>query len=264
MTVKAPSVVLLDIETSPILGYTWTTYEANVLKVVEPSKIISVAWKELHDASVTVKAICDYKGYKKGLVNDKALIEEVWTVLDRADVVVAHHGDAFDIKKLNSRFVYHGLAAPSSYKSIDTLKIAKRRFKFDSNSLNNLGQYLGVGKKLENGGFGLWLRCLEDGEIEAWNLMKEYNAQDVTLLEQVYLRLRPYIDNHPNISAFLDKPEGDVSISCPTCLSNNVVKRGFSVTRTGRKQRYQCQDCASWSSGSYQRSKTPILSGDED
>lgn len=254
---------LIDIETSPIIGYTWGTYQQNVLKIIEPTKIISVSWKYLHEDIVTVKTIADYKGYKPGVIDDKKLVEEVWKVLDDADVVIGHHSDRFDIPKLNARFVWHGLNAPSKYATVDTKKVASRYFKFDSNSLNNLGQYLNLGKKIENGGFSLWVDCIA-GSKDAWKKMAEYNAQDVLLLEKVYLALRPYIENHPSLTLFSKNPEDAVDCTCPTCLSKNVTRRGFSTTRTGRKQRYQCSDCGSWSSGPFQRSKIQLSSDDFD
>lgn len=247
-----PNIILLDIETSPITAYTWGTFDQNVLKILEPSKIISCAWKELHSDAVTVKGLDDYKGYRHGVIDDKKLVQEVWSVLDKADIVIAHHGDAFDIKKLNARFVWHGLAAPSFYKTVDTKKVASRYFRFDSNSLNNLAGYLNLGNKVETGGFDLWVQCIA-GDKEAWRHMKDYNAQDVVLLEKVYLKLRPFMENHPNLNILSTKPKS--GIICPTCLSDKVTKRGFSSTRTGKKQRYQCQSCSSWSSGPYEKIK---------
>lgn len=238
-------------------------FDARILKAVEPTKVISVAWKELHEPTVKVKSIFDYKSYKKGSVDDGDLIRDTWKVIDRADILIGHHSDAFDLKKLNSRFVYHGLTAPSSYKSIDTKKVASRYFAFDSNSLNNLGKYFGVGEKVKNGGFDLWMECIEEGDPAAWKLMKEYNAQDVSLLEKVYLKLRPFIANHPNLSAVAGEGAPAVGIVCPTCQSPNVQKRGFSATRTGRRQRYQCQDCFAWSSGGFER-VSGILSPSEE
>lgn len=255
-----PVINLIDIETSPITGYVWETYKANVLKILEPSKILSVSWKELHSDEIKVKSIADYKGYKKGIIDDEKLVKEAWKILDESDIIIAHYGDAFDLKKLNARFIYYGLNAPSFYKSIDTKKCASKYFAFDSNSLNNLGQYLNLGKKVENGGFSLWSKCIE-GDIEAWKLMKEYNSQDVLLLEKVYLALRPFMENHPNLNVVVDNPKDDPS--CPTCLSDDVIKRGFSTTRTGRKQRYQCNSCGSWSSGPYVKVKS-VLSNNDD
>lgn len=258
---KKARVILLDIESSPLTGYTWATYDTSVLKILEPSKILSVAWKDLHDKETVCKTISDYKGYKKGIIDDEKLVREIHKVLDDADVVIAHHGDRFDLPKLNARFVYYGLTAPSTYKSIDTKKVASRYFKFDSNSLNNLGAYLNIGKKVENGGFDLWVRCIA-GDAAAWELMRKYNIQDVVLLEEVYLKLRPFMENHPNLG-LLSGTETDNS--CPTCQSTDVVKRGFSVTRTGKKQRFQCNDCGSWSSGKFEKSSLKsILVSDDD
>lgn len=256
-----PKVLLFDVETSPIQGYTWTTWDANVLKILEPSKVISIAWKWLGEDEVFCKTIADYKGYKKGVINDEKLIKEAWDLLDQADVTVGHHSDAFDIKKLNARFIYYSLGAPSPYKSIDTKKSASKYFKLDSNSLNNIGQYLNLGKKVENSGFSLWDKCI-NGELEAWSLMKEYNIGDVILLEKIYLALRPFIQNHPNLGLIAGN---EYKESCPSCQSEDVSKRGFSVTRTGKRQRFQCNSCGAWSQGTFQKAKsTNILFNESD
>lgn len=244
-------ITLFDIETSPIKGYTWGIYDQNVLKVIEPSKIICAAWKDLNEKEVHCKALCDYKGYKPNVLDDQSMVEELWTVLDESDVVVAHNGDAFDIKKLNSRFISLGMKAPSAYKTVDTLKASKKHFRFDANSLDYLGGYLEEGTKMANGGFETWVKCMA-GDMTAWAKMKKYNVQDIKLLENIYLRLRPFMDNHPNLNLFGDRPAKGELI-CGTCQSTNTAKRGFSITLAGRKQRFQCNDCGSWSSGAYQR-----------
>jgi DNA polymerase elongation subunit (family B) len=257
--VSKPKIILLDIETSPITAYTWRAFDDNALKILEFSKVMSVAWKELGKEDISCKTLLDYKGYKKGELDDEKLVREAWKVLDEADIVIAHHGDRFDLPKLNARFVYYGLSAPSSYKSIDTKKAASKYFRFDSNSLNNLGAYLNLGAKIENGGFSLWDRCIQ-GDKAAWTAMKEYNVQDVLLLEKVYLALRPFMESHPNLNAIVGDPKSE---SCPSCLSTDVIKRGFSITRTGRKQRFQCNACGSWSSGPFERVKNILVSDDE-
>ncbi len=245
-----PKITLLDIESSPITGYTWQTYDTSVLKILEPSKILSIAWKDLGNRTCNVAAISDYPKYKPGEINDRELVLQAWRILDEADVVVAHHGKKFDLPKLNAAFIRHGLLAPSSYQVVDTKQAASKYFKFDSNSLNNLGQYLGVGQKVQNGGFDLWVRCIA-GDPQAWNLMKRYNKQDVILLEEVYNKLLPYIENHPNLNLVAGTED-----NCPSCQSEDLVKRGFSFTKTGSRQRYQCNSCGSWSSGPFQRSKS--------
>lgn len=130
-----------------------------------------------------------------------------------------------------------GLPPPAPYKQLDTKKIAKKYFSFTSNKLDDLGRYLGIGQKLDTGGYGLWLGC-EEGDPKAWKKMKRYNKQDVVLLEEVYLKLRPWIANHPAV---------DNRDNCPKCNSANMQKRGYGFNKTSKYQRFQCMDCGGWS-----------------
>lgn len=228
-------------------------YDTNVLAVVEPVKVICCAWKELGDKEVQVRALPDYDNYVGGVVDDLRLVTDLWNVLDKADVVIAHNGDSFDIKVLNARFIANGLHAPSVYKSIDTLKVAKKYFKFNNNTLNELGQYLHEGKKAPTGGFETWTKCMA-GDETAWDRMKKYNVQDITLLQRVYLRLRPYMSNHPNLN-LIAPPKTKSECPCSACQSTKTSKRGFAITKAGRYQRYQCNDCGSWTSGPYEKAK---------
>ena len=246
---------MIDIETSPLLGYSWEIWQTNILKVIEPVKIICAAWKFLGDKDIQVRALPDYDDYRPKDLLDRQLVQELWGLLDAADIVVAHNGNAFDLKILNARFIAHGLNAPSSYHSIDTLKAARKYFKFTSNKLDSLGEYLDEGRKVSTGGFDLWFKCM-DGDPEAWAVMRHYNAGDIELLERIYLRLRPFISNHPNLNAIEGKELSKNEVSCQVCQSTNTVKRGFSTTKLGRYQRYQCNECASWFSGQYERLKT--------
>ncbi len=250
----SPNIVFLDIETSPIIGYTWGFYDQNVIKVIEPVKVLCCGWKTLGTGTVTVKGLNDYEGYQPGVVDDKKLVEEIWYVLDEADVVLAHNGDSFDIKVLNARFLANGLNPPSDYKTIDTLKVAKKYFRFNNNKLDELGSYLHEGRKAGTGGFETWTGCME-GDPTSWKRMKEYNAKDVELLERVYLRLRPFISNHPDLNLLSGTRTRSSSFSCGTCQSENTQKRGFQMTKAGRYQRYSCSDCGSWSSGPYEKVK---------
>ncbi len=234
--------LLVDIETCPNLSYVWGHYEQDVIKVSQSWYVLSVAWKRLGDKKINVKGLPDYLGYPKDKTNDKYLIKEIWSLLDSSEVVVAHNGDRFDLPKLNSRFVFHGMGPPSPYKSIDTLKISRKYFKFNSNRLNDLGLYLGLGSKLPHTGSTLWFSAMS-GDLGAWRKMKAYNQQDVALLEAVYLKLRPWASNHPRLSDYTKNPV------CPTCQSQKIQQRGIAVTRTGHRARMQCQECGAWFQG---------------
>ena len=145
-------------------------------------------------------------------------------------MVVAHNGDSFDFKKINARFIVHRIPPPIPYKTVDTKRVAKNVASFESNSLNNLGLDMDEGEKIKHRGFDMWEGCMA-GIQKDWDDMKRYNKRDVDLLERVYLRLRPWIKNHPHL------------MRCPFCNSKNVVKAGIEVTNTTEYQRYRCKDC---------------------
>lgn len=184
-------------------------------------------------------------GQKQNMINvvPRELVTELWNLFNQADIIIGHNGDKFDIRKSNTRFIEHGLTPPDPYKTIDTLKAARKYFSFNSNKLDDLGRRLGIGRKIKTGGFELWLGCI-NGDIKAWNLMKKYNRQDVLLLERVYLKLRPWIDNHPNLSILSDRID-----ACPTCASTHLQSRGMGITQTGSYRRFQCTNCGAWSRG---------------
>jgi hypothetical protein len=140
--------------------------------------------------------------------------------------------------------IFHGLTPPSQYKVIDTLKIARKYFKFDGNRLNDLCKFLGIGKKVETGGFELWKLCMA-GDERAWSKMIKYNKMDVILLEKLYLRLLPWISDYPNFNTTPTDP-----MECPSCGSDKMQRRGFQKLINGRqKPRAQCQNCGKWSYG---------------
>jgi uncharacterized protein YprB with RNaseH-like and TPR domain len=239
----ASKIVFLDIETTPLLGWAWgPVWETNIIEVVKESHILSFAWKYADEKEVHTRGLIDYPSFKQNKDDDEHLVKDLWKVMDSADVIIAHNGDRFDILKSNTRFVFHNLQPPSPYKTIDTRKIAKAVFKFDSNKLDELGNYLGLGRKLAHTGFDLWKKCMLTEDAEAWRLMKEYNGQDILLLEQVYYRMRPWAKTHPQVN------QGDLQ-ACPKCGSYRVQRRGFSFTLLRKKQRFQCQECTGWFEG---------------
>jgi DNA polymerase elongation subunit (family B) len=241
-------VLLLDIETAPSLGFVWAKWETNVIDFKRDWYILSYAYKWL-DRKEPVKAVglIDFAGYDRHQENDKALVKSLWKLLDEADVIIAHNGDSFDLPKINTRFLTHGLRPPTPYKTVDTLKIARKVFAFDSNKLDDLGRYLGIGRKLPHTGFHLWKGCMA-GDRASWATMKQYNAQDVELLEKVYYIVRPWDKRHPHMN------EGQSEI-CPKCASMNVQKRGFNYTLLSKKQRFVCNSCHGWFEGGAKRVK---------
>lgn len=234
-------ILLYDLECSPNIVYTWGVWEQNVIKIIEPRQIISFAWKWLGEKKVHVLALPDFPGYAKNRKNNYLLIAALHRLISKADIAVGHNIDGFDDKRANTDFIKHQFQPPPPHKTVDTLKIAKRYFQFNRNSLGELGVFLDLGEKVKHWGFELWQRCL-DGDPKAWILMKKYNKGDVGLLERIYYKLRPWILNHPAVSK-----RGDVE--CPHCRSKNLQSRGVRITRQGEVPRYQCRNCGAWAAG---------------
>lgn len=244
---KKPRVLFYDIENTPLVSYTWGIWEQDVVEVKEEWYILSFAYKWLGEDKTYVCSLPDYKLYKKDPKNDKELMRELWTLFNEADIVIGHNSNAHDDKKSNARFIQHGFMPPKPYQTIDTLKIARKYFKFDSNKLDRLGQYFNLGRKVSHEGFSLWLGCMS-GNKKAWKKMCEYNKQDVVLLEKIYLKMLPYMTNHPSMATLQESATG-----CPNCGSEKIQKRGYVLTKGQgkviKRQRHQCQNCSSWFPG---------------
>ncbi|NBU33837.1 hypothetical protein EBZ38_03330 [bacterium] len=225
-----PKVLFFDIETAPNLAYVWGKYEQDVIAFVNEFHLLSFAYKWLGSDKVKCETIKGQGG------DDKKLAKKLRDLFDQADIVIAHNGDSFDIKKARARFVFHGLKPPSQFATVDTLKVARKYFSFNSNRLNDLGIYLKVGEKVKHTGFDLWLGCLKDNK-KSWKLLEKYNKQDVSLLEKVYHKLLPWMERHPNMALLQDRD------GCPKCGSKHVHKDGVYANSMSLQQRWECQKC---------------------
>lgn len=238
---NAAQVFIFDIETSPELAYVWGRWKQNVApnQVVQRSYMLSWAAKRLGSDEVFADALPYYGDYKAGDVNDYNIVKSLWELLDKADIVIAHNGIKFDLAYANTRFAFHGLGMPSPYKVVDTLQVAKKQFRFAANSLKELIAFFGFEEDKMANQMETWIGCM-NGDVDSWNYMVEYNKRDITTLENVYLKLRPYDKQHPNIQLYADVP----AIGCPCCGSGGfTVLDKNAYTAQSAFESYRCNDC---------------------
>lgn len=238
---KGPVVIITDIETAPELAYVWGRWKQNVApnQVKERSYMLSWAAKRLGSGEVFADALPYYDDYKAGDNNDYNIVKSLWEVLDSADIIIAHNGIKFDLAYANTRFACHGLGMPSPYKVVDTLAVAKKYFRFPANSLKELIAFFGFEEDKMDNSMDTWIKCM-NGDADAWNYMVEYNKRDITTLENVYLKLRPYDRMHPNIRLYADSD----ALGCPCCGSERFsILEKNAYTMQSVFESYRCNGC---------------------
>lgn len=219
-----------DIETSPNIALVWRTgYRLSVPpeNLIEERGIICISYKW---EGGEVKTLTWDKNQC-----DKKMLTKFIKIMNKADELVAHNGDKFDVKWIKGRCLYHRIPVPQKFTTIDTCTQARKQFGLNSNKLDYIAGYLGLGHKLEHGGFKLWREVVLHKSRTAMATMVEYCERDVELLEQVFNVMKPYLDIKHNYAVMT----GGGRFACPECgntkvkvhktryLPSGVVKRGM-------------------------------------
>ncbi len=244
---KSPKILLYDLETCPILAATFSLWPDSIQheSIIADWSIICAAWKYLGQKTIYTSAITDNpKTFAKDVNDDYLVVKKLRDVFEDVDILIGHNSKKFDTKKFNARLIFHGLPPlPSGLQQLDTLQEVKKVAAFTSNRLDYLGQHLcGNGKSPTTK--GLWIRVLK-GEKAAVKEMVDYNKQDVKVLEDVYLKLLPYMKSHPHIGAI---DGNDKNHSCPKCGSEEFSDSKIRYSAAGVKRvQKQCKNCHSYS-----------------
>lgn len=235
-----PKILIYDIETTHNILASFSLREDYVphTNIIAERFIVCASWQWLGEKKVhAVSVLDDPKRFAKDPRDDRHVVETLHKVMSEADVIVAHNGDSFDKKTINTRILFHGLKALPPVASIDTYKVARANFRMNSNKLDYLGSFLGLGRKKSTPP-DLWLKVLF-GDRKSIKIMVDYNKRDVTLLRDVFKKLIPYIPNHLNRELF-------GGTGCPVCGSTHYQSRGVHRAISRVYRRFQCQDCGKW------------------
>jgi hypothetical protein len=241
-----PRILVLDIETSPLLVYIWNLKDQYVglNQVVKDWEIMAWSAKWLGEPASAIQ----YRD-KRNHKTDLQILRPLWRLLNKADIVLTQNGKAFDAKRINARFMMHGMRPPSPYKHLDTYLISKKVASFTSHSLEYLTSKFCVKyKKLDHSNFPgltLWKECLK-GNRFAWDEMRRYNIHDVLSTEEFYEKIKAWAPESAPKPFASDK----ASTLCKICgEKGRMQRRGVSVKNKFRYQRWQCQTCGGWATG---------------
>ena len=249
----SPNILLFDIETAPMMGYFWQLWQQSFSpksgKIKGEVYMICWAAKWLYETDTFSNRLSPSESKSE---NDYRIVKSLWDVLDKADYVIAHNAP-FDTKTFNARCFKHGLFPPSPYKVICTLSGTKGNIKLPSYALDYISTYIEKDNKIKTN-FSLWKGC-KDGDIKSLIKMDTYCQGDIPPLEQVYLRLRPWIKSHPNINIIVDEH----TENCPVCTSKDltVLSKPYR-TNTNAYEALRCNNC-----GKVTRRSKSILSKEE-
>jgi hypothetical protein len=250
-TATPARILLLDIETSPMEVLTWGIFKPFITheNVLKDWSILSWSAKWLFEAEIYSQVVAPKEAVNR---QDSSIMPAMWDLLNEANIVIAHNGVRFDIRRINARFAVNGMLPPMPYRMIDTMQVARRNFEVASSSLDYLNKLFGLSGK-DKQEYSLWKRCVK-GDDDALQAMKRYNETDVRILEELYLKLRPWIKGHPNVALYMDTTE----TACTNCGNTKLHWHGYYYTPAGKYRAFRCETC-----GGIGRSRTSELSTEE-
>lgn len=233
---KNVNILILDIETAPMKAWVWKRWKENISLGQTIQEWFMLSWSaKWLGSNTTIGSVLTPD--EVDAEDDYRIVSELYHLLDRADIVIAHNGKRFDIPKINTRFIMNNLTPPCPYRQIDTLEVARKQFGFSSNSLDALATFFGFDNK-DPHDFELWKNCM-NGNKEALDRLLKYNKKDVEILEKIYIKLRPWIKGHPNLNVIEEREV------CPYCSSKNYtdVKGKYYITQHYKYPIFKCKDC---------------------
>ena len=236
--------LFIDIETSPLISAHFGLFKQNIGigQVIQDWYLLCFAAKWLGEDSTVGYSLHHSQPDESGSYkcNEEELVRYAWELLDEAKYVVGYNLRAFDIKKLNGKFLEYGLPEPSPYKTIDPLLIVKGNFSLTSNKLDWVARVLKHDGKHKTD-MSLWMGCLEN-DLDSFEYMLEYCINDVDELEEIYMKLRHWDKTAPNLALEYD----DDKPRCNCCGSDDLelIPDTYAKTSLSKFSVYRCNGCS--------------------
>lgn len=192
-----PKILYVDIESSLTNTFSWglkvPSKYINPAMLLKPPFVITWAASWMGSNKVESGAVTPSQARAW---NDKQMLKPLWKLIDQADIVAGHNSDKFDLRKLKARWMLHGFHKPRTFRTLDTIKIARKEFDLPSYSLASICQMLGFNPKADMG-LEDWIRICIDGDEKTIEKMRRYNMGDVREGKKVLERFKPWIHPFP-------------------------------------------------------------------
>lgn len=227
--------LILDIETKPMTlrGFGLRDQNFSIDQIVDAGGMLSFAAQWEGERKVHFHSV-----WGDG---ERQLIRLAGQFLDEADAVIGWNSQKFDTRWIQGQQARFKFSRASPFANVDLMRSARRYFALPSYKLDFVANFLGLGRKLDTGGFSLWAGVME-GDDSARRLMQKYNIYDTKLTGEVFARMLAggWVHGLPNCAI-----HGDYT--CPSCGGTKLQARGYSHSKTRSYKRWQCGTCHSWS-----------------
>lgn len=237
-----PKILFFDTERAPPIWWAWESKKEQYLghsQLIQDGFFTSIQWQWEWEEQPSAYSLADNPAaFKNDPTSDKRVVLKAAELIDDCDILVGHNAKRFDWPHFKARMIFHKIKPVKKPYIVDTLAEAKTAA-FPSNSLKGLAKHLNI---IEKGYNETDMADLISGPIakrlDAIRMQTAYGLKDIPPLKELYYRLRPYMDRHPNMGAFTGLA------CCPNCGSDRVHKIGIRLAKGGsvQRQQYRCQN----------------------
>lgn len=159
-------------------------------------QILCAVFKTYSPDETKVFRIDNYLPWKEGKrADDSLLVKDILDYMQDIDIIIAHNGSNFDIPMIRTRALIHGYPPVNPIKIIDPVLLARKVFRFHSNSLNSIASMLETESQKTPLSPKLWANVIGNGDTKALQYIVEHCEADVEVLEEVTWRIRKYVKN---------------------------------------------------------------------
>jgi len=229
-----PRILIFDLEVSTKIVHTYQMWDTNI----SPSQVIDDFYILAYSAKFVGEDTIHYMDTRYSPKCDLVALEGLSHLINQATHLCGHNLQRFDLPTLRARMIQRGVAPIPELPVIDTLKIAKRLFKFTSNKLSELAKYLGCDEQKDTHsdfpGITLFTEAMA-GNMAAFEAMEKYCKQDSVVTEKILAKLAPW---EPN----LNFQSNYQRVVC-SCGNEKFFKNGLKYTRSGAFQILRCDKC---------------------
>lgn len=169
---------------------------------------------------------------------DRKLLIDFLKIANEADELVAHNGDAFDIKWIRGRCWIHQIPMFPKYVTIDTLTQSRRLFRLNSHRLDYMSKIQGSQGKGKTD-FGMWVALTVSNPTAVLDKMVKYCKRDVLELQKVFTSMKPYMESKTHYGV----QYGGEKIDCPECGGGTRINKTLISAAGIKKHQRVCNKC---------------------